>query len=342
VTEHAFGEVEVADGVNRLLAARAYSRRGWAVLPVPRRSKNPGFHGWQQRRFTETDLPRYFSGDGNIGVRPGADSNWMVDVDLDCPEAIELADLYLPETAAVFGRASKPRSHRLYVARGATFEKFSDPFRLGPEYQGNEKACLLELRSDTAAGGKVQTIFPPSAHDDSGELIEWHGGTMEPTTVDTKVLRRCCAWLAAGCLIARYSEDGWEVARHPYLNMAQEVWNRVPSLGEPIYSWLGKFNPDELLHRKRPTIPNDADITEVVRRIPNDLDREGWVRVGLAIYAASGGSEEGYAAWVEFSRRSPRHHNLKTVQRVWRSFQKSPPRSISAGSLFWLAKEAAL
>jgi hypothetical protein len=96
-------------GVNRLLAARAYLRRGWAVLLVPLRSKNPGLADWQKLKYTEADLPRYFGGNGNIGVRPGIDSGWLVDVDLDCIEAVELADLYLPTTGAVFGRASKPR-----------------------------------------------------------------------------------------------------------------------------------------------------------------------------------------------------------------------------------------
>ena len=45
-------------------------------------------------------------------VRP---SGWLIDVDLDHPLAVELADEFLPPTASVFGRVGKPRSHRLYV-----------------------------------------------------------------------------------------------------------------------------------------------------------------------------------------------------------------------------------
>jgi|SRR5215471_16982880 len=51
----------------------------------------------------------------------------LVDVDLDCEEAIELAPLYLPETGAIFGRKSAPKSHWLYIADGANFAKFDDP-----------------------------------------------------------------------------------------------------------------------------------------------------------------------------------------------------------------------
>lgn len=316
--------------VNRLPAARVYWHRKWAVLPLPARSKIPPA-GWHTLRFTEAELPRVFGGNGNIGFRPGSDSAEVVDVDLDCYQSIALADIYLPPTGAVFGRASKPRSHRLYVARGAVYEKFSDPFQ-----QAN---CMLELRADTSAGGRVQTVLPPSVHT-SGELITWDSSSIEPAEVDAAVLRACCAWLASACLIARYAERGWDAARNPTRDMPRHVWNRVPALGGPIYRWLGKFDPDSLLSRPvGAPIPDDADIGEVVKRIPNNLDRDGWVKAGMAIFTASGGSAEGYAAFLEFSRRSPRHHRVRTVERVWRSFVKSPPRRVGAGTLFWLARQ---
>lgn len=45
----------------------------------------------------------------------GTPSGGLVDVDLDSPEAVCLAPHVLPETGATFGRASKPRSHFLYI-----------------------------------------------------------------------------------------------------------------------------------------------------------------------------------------------------------------------------------
>ena len=72
-------------------------------------------------------------------MRLGSRSGWLTDLDFDCREACELADLYLPASGAVFGRKSKPRSHWLYVAPGAVFETFSDPI---------SGEMLLELRAD--------------------------------------------------------------------------------------------------------------------------------------------------------------------------------------------------
>jgi hypothetical protein len=37
----------------------------------------------------------------------GSKSNGLTDVDLDSPEAVKIADYFLPETEAVFGRAGK-------------------------------------------------------------------------------------------------------------------------------------------------------------------------------------------------------------------------------------------
>ena len=75
----------------------------------------------------------------------------------DCGEACALAPVLLPPTPAIFGRASKPASHWLYIAPLKSF-KFQDPV---------DNSTLLELRSTG-----LQTVFPGSVHP-TGELIEW-------------------------------------------------------------------------------------------------------------------------------------------------------------------------
>src|SRR5260370_21000069 len=104
-----------------------YARRGWGVVPIPRGQKKPVISGWQNYFAAIEDIPQLFRNGENVAVRLGPRSGDLVDVDLDCSEALELADLYLPATRAEFGRLSKPRSHRLYRAPGAVFEPFADP-----------------------------------------------------------------------------------------------------------------------------------------------------------------------------------------------------------------------
>ena len=155
--------------------ARAYLRRSWSVVPIPYRSKNPGFKGWERLRLAEADLPQYFnSAPQNIGLLTGEPSGWVVDVDLDHPRAVELADEFLPPTPAVFGRPGKPRSHRLYRVTGPVATK---------KKKSKSAGMILELRSTGC-----QTVVPPSTHE-SGEPITWETEGAEPAPVDPEMLR---------------------------------------------------------------------------------------------------------------------------------------------------------
>jgi hypothetical protein len=101
--------------------------------------------------------------------------------------------LYLPATGAEFGRASRPRSHRLYIAPGAVFGTWADPA---------SGEMLFELRADGATGGAHMTLLPPSITD--GEWRRWQTDIIAPTALDPRVLLRRLAWLAVGCLVMRY------------------------------------------------------------------------------------------------------------------------------------------
>src|SRR5438132_1129081 len=157
-------------------AAHNYLRLGSAFVPVPAGLKHPILENWHLHQFEIVDLdPK-----GNVALRLGRRSGNLVDIDLDCQEALKLADLYLPPTGAEFGRESKPRSHRLDISRGATFEVFHDPLT-------DRKNTLLELRADGRDGGAHVTLAPPSVAD--GERREWCGDTIAPATCDARVLR---------------------------------------------------------------------------------------------------------------------------------------------------------
>jgi bifunctional DNA primase/polymerase-like protein len=157
--------------------------------------------GWQDFEATAAELPRLFGGNENIGVVLGSKSGHLVDLDLDCCEAIALVDLYLPMTGAVFGRRSKPRSHRLFIAPGAVYQSYADPI---------SGSTLLEIRADGREDcdrqkGAHQTLFPPSIAD--GEQREWCGDVIAPRLIESNALHLAAAWLAVGCLIARHISD---------------------------------------------------------------------------------------------------------------------------------------
>jgi hypothetical protein len=311
-------------------AAGDYIRRGWDVKPVPRREKRCTLKGWPDLVIGPDDLPRYFRDDANIAVRLGRRSGWLVDCDLDCPEALALADLYLPGTGAEFGRMSKPRSHRLYVAPHAVYEPFADPI------SGD---MLVELRADGREGGAHVTLFPPSVAD--GERREWHGQVIAPAVIDgASILRRRLACLAIGCLSMRYLSE--HAAQRPGPDLPRLLWEFDHELGRAAYRWLGQPDPDapRLYPRPRHQLSKqDFDLAEIVAAIPNNFDWTAWNKVGLAIYAASGGSGHGFVVFDDFSARSPKYQP-HDVRGRWNNYRRSPPARIGMGTLVHLARQA--
>ncbi|WP_254508569.1 bifunctional DNA primase/polymerase [Anatilimnocola floriformis] len=120
-------------------AATGYLRRGYAVIPVPYRGKNPGLDGWQQLRITLDTADQHFNGaPQNIGALLGEPSGWIIDVDLDHKRAVELAADFLPPTPAVFGRESKLRSHFVYRVTSPVATK---------KFRSKSAGMIVELRS---------------------------------------------------------------------------------------------------------------------------------------------------------------------------------------------------
>jgi hypothetical protein len=194
--------------------ALEYIQRGWNPVPVPFKSKKPTGHGWQKRVIREEDVPKYFNGQPqNIGVLMGQTSGGLVDVDLDCPEAIAIAPFILPRTGAIFGRPSARAAHWLYTSDLAAPEdnvadetqaedkavlKFRDSslFRR----PGAGKVTLVELRIGGHKG--AQTVFPGSTHE-TGELISWEEPG-EPAVVNGAELIKQVKLVAVGALFIRY------------------------------------------------------------------------------------------------------------------------------------------
>ncbi len=177
--------------MNELLqAAQYYLSRGWMPVYVPPGVKGPSRHGWEKLRLTESELPRHFNRPGNIGIILGDASHNLVDVDLDCPEALELADQYLPATPAVTGRPSAPRSHRWYVSDVPAIKQFRDP---------RTREMIIELRSN---GG--QTLVGPSRHDETGEPYDCLDG--EPAHVPADVLAAAVQGIYEAVVRRRYGD----------------------------------------------------------------------------------------------------------------------------------------
>jgi hypothetical protein len=307
--------------------ARRYFDLGWRPIPIPTGQKGPKLPGWPDLVITEPQLARYFGRGQNIGVvlRPP-----LVDVDLDCREAVTLAPLYLPATGAVFGRPAKPGSHRLYIAEGAVFETFADP--LAPK-AGN---MLLELRSSCGH----QTIFPPSIAD--GEVRAWESAGIAPRVIRADWLRLAAVWLAIGCLAWRYLDEA--TARRSGRDLPDRLFATDHRLGETARRWLRwpvprKEPEPESPQRQRSSRRfgrDNHDLHMLAEAIPNvGFSWWDWSAIGMAFYAADPGNS-GLAAFDLFSRKHPKYQRAEVEER-WANFRRYPPNQSSVGRLIHLA-----
>jgi hypothetical protein len=297
---------------------------------------------------------------GNIGIILGDASGGLVDANLDCHEAIELAPKALPATGTVFGRASKARSHYLYrVAGQAPTIKFSDPIT---------GSSLLELRGD----GGLQTVFPPSVHP-CGELIEW-AEEGEPATVDPAALVKAAKRLAAFCLLRRYLPT---VRDYKALLTALERCD--PRLARRLCDWLEMEHPSggvDFGPRSRSSatvdpfnfgpmpawlLPASTGLTTTLERAlsagdgteytPDNVarlqsalstipavEREVWLHVGMALHST--GWPNAFEMWCSWSLGCPEKFNEAEQQKAWASFdRRRDGRAITIATVYRLARE---
>ena len=171
------------------------------------------------------------------------------DIDLDCPEALDVASALLPPTGMIFGRKSKPASHWFYRSDPAIkTRQFKDPIG------GHD--MLVELRGRKKSDGRIglQTVVPPSLHAETGELITFRPGCdRDPANVDAPDLVRAVSKVAAASLLARY----WPVkgSRHDAMLalaglLARAGWiqKETTEFCRALYSAVPTHDPEQI-HR---------------------------------------------------------------------------------------------
>lgn len=169
-------------------------KKGYSVTPIPPMKKAPTIQGWPKLKITEDNFEKYFAKDKqmNVGVINGELSGNIVDIDIDNPTALDLADTFLPETGLIFGRKSKPCSHWIYVC---------DKLPKTSKFQSSD-GCIIEIRAEG-----TQTVWPSSVHP-SKEIIDYQSDG-EPSKVKKENLETACKIITVGTiLLDNYPAEG--------------------------------------------------------------------------------------------------------------------------------------
>jgi len=105
----------------------------------------------------------------------------------------------------------------------------------------------------------------------------------------------------------------------------KEVGSEVGPYGRFASKLYGVVDLDELADAMR-YVPADDDIGFL-----------GWTKIGMALFAATNGSDFGLELFDEFSSRSS-YYDRHGVEARWHAIRGSPPNAIGAGYLFSIAR----
>lgn len=206
--------------------AAAYIALGWQVVPAKPMSKATIHKDWPVRVYAPDD----FGESANIGIKLGAASNGLVDIDCDCPEAVALAPTFLPETWT-FGRHGEGKNPAVVPGLTTGFVKHY-LFQLSDQIDTKTikpVGTFVEWRAS-----KAQTIAPGSIHEDTGRPIEWTPGisTPRPTLILEMNLRRCFASLSIATVLARIWPQAAGGRHHIVMGLAGALWRAGWTLEE--------------------------------------------------------------------------------------------------------------
>ncbi len=95
----------------------------------------------------------------------------------------------------------------------------------------------------------------------------------------------------------------------------------------------------ETPHRASETIRADCKIlASAMTRIPNETRNwDDWNRIGMALFAATDGADDGLLIFDQWSRKCSEAYQAASCAARWASYRASPPSRIGAGTIFYLA-----
>lgn len=222
------------------------SSGGYAVKAI-RGQKEPA-RGWDPKMNSPAKSAQLLAEiertDDNLGIHFHGD---LVDVDVDGEDAhlflVPALDAFLPNCSHVWGRKSRPRTHRAYKLK--TLTKF-DPTEhsiLGRIKRIPE--VKVEIRGGPSSRGEY-SLLPSSIHP-SGELYEWADvakARATPTIVTPEDLIKCVRMAGAVAVLAPHWTEGLRqdltMALSGFLHRAKGI---ADALGDDMF----KINEDEAL-----------------------------------------------------------------------------------------------
>ncbi len=288
----------------------ALRRNGYHPLPVE--GKRPPLKGWEEKFNTNDEEIRFWSKTWCWAHNTGANAKFTPGLDIDildlaAAEAVEaLAREHFEERGNILVRIGLPPKRLIPLRTDEPFKKLRCEF-ISPNGDEHKIEVLGDGQQWVAYG----------IHPDTGKPYGWHGGELATTKREALPYVRLAD-------MQKFLDDAVRLLVEEFdyslkeTNDADDGKPREP--GEPQASI-------ERISAALDVIPND------------DKDWDAWNAIGMAVWRATGGSPEGFAAFNAWSAKSAKYDPGTTKTR-WDGYFRSPPTIIGAGTIFFHADQA--
>ncbi len=283
------------------MSFRDYLLAGWRLCSIPPGTKGPREKGWNkaENAITNPGVGPQLAGAGLLHAYSGT---CALDIDNYDVAKVWLAergvdlDALLIEPASVqisSGRAGRGKLIYLLDLPMASIKLA--PYQVPDEKTGKPKTYHgFELRCATAEGLSVQDVLPPTIHPTTGRPYEW-----------------------------KYGDE------------LVGDWRSLPPIPEALLAlWRGELTAQPPAAGPQAAFGAEMqEILELLAQEDPDADRDTWLNVGFAIHHETGGSQEGFRAWDQWSSQGTKYVGRLDTETRWRSFRANPNNPIT---LAWL------
>ncbi|QPZ53239.1 DNA primase/polymerase [Achromobacter phage vB_AchrS_AchV4] len=308
---------------------KALAGRGFALHWLKPKSKAPVRDEWSTAPVqTVAELERSHRDNFNVGVRLGEHSLigdlylHVIDVDIrgdeHADDALEaLHDLFPDiDDYPVVQSGSGGASRHFYILSDTAFASRKLARSKGWKMVFDDKKQREVKKRDWEIelfGTGKQVAMPPSIHPDSGKPYRWlREFDFDDLDLGLGPIVSAEALIAAGAVEASGSTDSGDdtdmllaLARQPPQGLTEE------EMRDAVFA---------------------LDIDEWCE------DRDGWLKVGMALHHETNGSDLGFKIWCDFSERSEKF-DLRNSKQVWRSFRQKTSSSVTMATVLKEVRE---
>ena len=173
--------------------------------------------------------------------------------------------------------------------------------------------CPTAVRIQSPANGRAKLLYALTVPLPSKKLAEFMEGDK----------KRMALELRCGTADGHTAQDVLPPSPHPAGGLYQWAgdghWTDLPQLPDELYDLWVSLTQQVTEHKTETTIEKSR-LGAILDGLDPDMVRDDWYKVGMAVHHETGGSEEGFKLWHDWSSMGAKYAGERDCRVVWNSF----------------------